>query len=142
VAHQPFLRPDGTLCASSGYDQISGVLADFKASDFDIAPHPTLGEAKAALELLEGLLGEFPFATDADRSAALAALLTAAVRPSLPVAPMFHVRAHQAGTGKSYLCRVITALATARPAKRMPIPAGDVECAEVSCWRRSKAGRR
>ena len=38
---------------------------------------------------------------------ALAAILTAAVRPSLPHAPLFHVTAHQPGAGKSYLCELI-----------------------------------
>jgi hypothetical protein len=131
LAHQPFLRPDGTLCATSGYDPITGVLAGFDELDFELAAHPTPTQAKVALELLDSLLSEFPFAADTDRSAALSAMLTAAVRPSLSAAPMFHVRAHQAGTGKSYLCRVITAFATARMARPMPFPGGDVECAKV-----------
>jgi hypothetical protein len=131
MAHQPFLRPDGTLCAASGYDRATGVLAGFDELQFEVATHATPGQAKAALGLLDGLLHEFAFAADTDRSAALSAMLTAAVRPSLTGAPMFHVRAHQAGTGKSYLCRVISAFATSRQAKPMPFPGGDVECGKV-----------
>lgn len=131
LAHQPFLRPDATLCTRSGYDLATGILAGFDERHFVVPTAPTVGDARAALELLDGLLDEFPFAADTDRSAALSAMLTAAVRSSLEAAPMFHVRAHQAGTGKSYLCRVITALAAVRPGRPMPFPGGDTECAKL-----------
>ena len=41
------------------------------------------------------------------KAAALAAMFTAVVRPSLPYAPAFHVRAPVFGSGKTYLCELI-----------------------------------
>jgi hypothetical protein len=63
---------------------------------------------------LKELLAEFPFAADHDCSAALSAILAATVRSSLPLAPMVHVRAHAPGSGKTYLCSVISMFASAR----------------------------
>jgi hypothetical protein len=46
-----------------------------------------------------------------DKAAALAAIFTAVVRPTLPHAPAFHVRAPVFGSGKTYLCELIGAFA-------------------------------
>ena len=89
------------------------------------------GRHQAALALLKDLLTEFSFASDTDLAAALAALLTAAVRPSLPHAPMFHVRAHMVGSGKSYLCELITAFATPQRGTPTTFPADDEECRKL-----------
>ncbi|NMM80885.1 hypothetical protein B2J86_08090 [Acidovorax sp. SRB_14] len=82
----------------------------------------------SALELLNDLLSECAFAGPEDRSAALSALLTAAVRSSLPLAPMFHVMAHQPGSGKSYLCQLISAVATATPGAPVAFPRSNDAC--------------
>jgi len=58
-----------------------------------------------------GLLKEFAFVTENDRAAAIAAMLTAAARSSLPVAPAIHIRAPEYGSGKSYLAELIALLA-------------------------------
>ena len=81
--------------------------------------------------LLRDLLSEFSFARDTDLAAALAAMLTAAVRPSLPHAPMFHVRAHMVGSGKSYLCELITAFATPQRGTPTTFPGDDEECRKL-----------
>lgn len=54
----------------------------------------------------------FSFAEDADRSVALAAVLTALVRAMFPAAPMFALDAPTAGTGKSLLAETIGLVAT------------------------------
>ena len=70
--------------------------------------------AVAALGLLTDLLSEFSFTDSIDRSIALDGLLTVLVRGSLMTVPMFLIRAHTPGTGKSYLVDVIAAIATGR----------------------------
>ena len=74
---------------------------------------------------------EFSFARDTDLAATLAAMLTAAVRPSLAHAPMFHARAHMVGSGKSYLCELITALATPQRGTPTTFPGDDEECRKL-----------
>lgn len=131
LARQPYLRPDGSLMTMAGYDSVTGMFGVFDASKFSIPDEPTREEAKAALTLLNELLAEFSFATENDKSAALAGILTAAIRPSLNLAPMFHVRAHAVGSGKSYLCELITAFATPQRGTPTTFPADDEECRKL-----------
>jgi hypothetical protein len=131
LTRQPYLRPDGTLTMAAGFDAATGMFGVFNARDFAIPEHPTRGQAEAALAVLKDLLTEFSFAGDADLAAALAALLTAAVRASLPHAPMFHVRAHMVGSGKSYLCELILVFVTPQRGTPTTFPADDEECRKL-----------
>lgn len=126
--HQPHLRSDATVCTKPGYDPETGMLGLFVVGDLNVPECPTRVDALSALEMLEEVLSECAFAGPEDRSAALSALLTAAVRPSLPLAPMFHVMAHQPGSGKSYLCQLITALATSTPGSPVAFPRSNDAC--------------
>jgi hypothetical protein len=66
-----------------------------------------MAATREALDLLLRPLAEFHFVSEADRAATLAAILTAVIRPCLPNAPAFHVRAPVMSSGKSYLCALI-----------------------------------
>ena len=79
-----------------------------------MSEHPTREQAVAALSLLISLFSEFSFMEGIDRAVALSGLLTALVRGSLATAPMYLVRAHTPGTGKSYLVDLIAVIATGR----------------------------
>lgn len=131
LARQPYLRPDGSLMIAAGYDSTTGMFGVFDAREFSVADRPSRGDAEAALSLLSDLLAEFSFAAESDRAAALAAILTAAIRPSLALAPMFHARAHMLGSGKSYLCELITAFATPQRGTPTTFPADDEECRKL-----------
>jgi len=111
VVRQPYFREqDGVLINEPGYDKVSQRFGVFDARQF-VIPDPTPEAAKAALALLEDLLKEFHFVTDSDKAAALSAIFTAVVRPTLPQAPGFHARAPIFGSGKTYLCELIGAFA-------------------------------
>jgi hypothetical protein len=131
LARQPYLRPDGSLMTAAGYDAATGMFGVFDARAFAFADTPSRATAEAALALLQDLLAEFSFAGETDRAAALTAILTAAIRASLPVAPMFHVRAHMVGSGKSYLCELVTAFATPQRGTPTSFPADDEECRKL-----------
>jgi hypothetical protein len=131
LARQPYLRPDGSLMTTAGYDSATGMFGVFNARDYAIADKPTRADAEAALQLLKDLLIEFSFAKDSDLAAALNAILTAAIRPSLPQAPMFHVKAHMVGSGKTYLCELVTAFATPQRSTPTSFPADDEECRKL-----------
>jgi hypothetical protein len=109
IARQPYLRPDDSLVTEAGYDEQTKLLATFEPERFPAPENVTKEDALGALNKLKTLIAEFSFVSEFDRAAALCAILTAAVRPSLPVAPMFHVKAPQVSSGKSYLCSVIAA---------------------------------
>jgi hypothetical protein len=131
LTRQPYLRPDGSLMTAAGYDAATGMFGVFDARAFTVPVKPTRAQAVAALALLQGLLSEFSFGSDTDLAAALVAMLTAAVRPSLAHAPMFHARAHMVGSGKSYLCELITAFATPQRGTPTTFPGDDEECRKL-----------
>ena len=113
VITTPILRSDGSLLADKGYDVATGLYLSLGLDELTM-PMPTREAAQTGLKLLTDLLAEFSFAEPRDRSVAISGLLTALVRGSLPTAPMYLVRAHTPGTGKSYLVDVIAAVATGR----------------------------
>jgi hypothetical protein len=131
LARQPYLRSDGSLMTTAGYDSVTGLFGVFDAREFSVPDMPTRAQAEAALSLLKDLLGEFSFANASDLAAALTAILTATIRPSLAHAPMFHARAHMVGSGKSYLCEVVTAFATPQRGTPTTFPADDEECRKM-----------
>lgn len=131
IARQPYLRTDGSLTKEAGYDAASGMFGVFDPRAFPVPDNPSRHDAEKALETLQDLVAEFSFSTSSDRSAALAAFLTAAIRPSLAQAPMFHVKAPVAGSGKSYLCSVITLFAAPQRSSPIPFPCDDVECSKL-----------
>lgn len=117
ILNAPTLRPDGSVLAKQGFDEATGLLFDAAGETFPAVPEkPTLSDARSALRLLEGLLTGFPFVSDGDRSVALAGLLTATIRKSLPTAPAFAFSAPTAGSGKSTLVDLMSILATGREA--------------------------
>jgi hypothetical protein len=131
LARQPFLRLDGFICNTPGHDPETGQYGVFEKARFNIPEKPTREQAEQALQILNELLDEFAFGSEVDRSATLAAMLTAAVRSSLPLAPMFHVRAPQMASGKSYLCELLTAMATPRRNTPVGFPGGEEECRKL-----------
>ena len=131
VARQPYFREsDGDLILQAGYDKTSQRFGVFDARQF-VIPEPTHDAARAALALLEDLLTEFHFVAATDRAAALSAIFTAVVRPSLPYAPGFHVRAPVFGSGKTYLCELIGAFAGPGGNAKVSYPTTSEEATKV-----------
>jgi hypothetical protein len=132
LARQPYFRElDGELITRPGYDKISQLFAVFDGKQFVVPDNPTTTEVRAALSLLEGLLEEFHFVAANDKAAALSAIFTAVVRPSLTHAPAFHVRAPAMGSGKTYLCELIGAFAGPAGNTKVSYPTTSEEATKV-----------
>jgi putative DNA primase/helicase len=116
VITTPTLRPDGSVLAEPGYDPATRLLLVAPPAMPAIPKHPSRDDALAALALLEQLLDEFPFVTDADRAVGLSALLTPVVRGAMSVVPLHAMTAPESGTGKSYLIDIAHAIATGEKA--------------------------
>lgn len=131
IARQPYLRSDNSLMLSAGYDASTGMYGVFDESKFSVPVSPSREVAIAALNELKSLLSEFSFAKPHDLAAAIAMMITAAIRTSLPLALMGHIKAPQISSGKSYLCDLIGAFAgPARPAA-YAFPPNDEECTKL-----------
>ena len=131
VVRQPYFREsDGELITQAGYDKTAQRFGVFNARQF-VIPDPTPDAARAALALLEDLLTEFHFVDTTDKAAALSAIFTAVVRPSLPHAPGFHARAPVFGSGKTYLCELIGAFAGPAGNAKVSYPTTSEEATKV-----------
>jgi putative DNA primase/helicase len=112
----PTLRADGSLLEAPGYDPRTELYLMPGVTLPPIPAAPTREEGRAALRLLKDeLFAEFAFrqmSPAIDLAVALAGLLTALLRGSLPTAPIILVTATAPGTGKSYLVDVISTVAT------------------------------
>lgn len=107
----PFARPDGTTVTCPGYDIATGIFADFEPDSVPPLPvAPTRSEIVAAVRTLWLPWSQFPFATAADRSGMLAAVLTAVCRPALDTAPAFMFEAPTQGSGKTLAASALAAL--------------------------------
>ena len=128
IANAPMLRPDGSILDEPGYDAATGILYEPRDVVYPPVPHePTKADALAALDLLKGLISEFPFVPDdpeqtrtvapsASRSVALSGFLTPIHRRSLPAAPLHAFTAPAMGTGKSKLVDVASMIASGHEA--------------------------
>jgi putative DNA primase/helicase len=112
VITMPTLRPDGSILSEPGYDRATGLLLVAPPPMPNIPEHPTRDDALAALGVLDELLREFPFVSHADHSVGLSALMTPVARGAMQVAPLHAVTAPTAGTGKSYIIDLASAIAT------------------------------
>ena len=120
VITAPTLRPDGSILDRPGYDPTTGLLFVESESFPAIPEKPDRKQGRAALDvLLAEVLDGFSFSTPHDQSAALSAILTAMVRPSLRTAPMHIFSAPLKGSGKSLLADCVALIATGRAATVM-----------------------
>ena len=127
IARQPYLRADGSLVNVAGYDAQTHMFGVFNPYDYNIPKTPTRADAEKALNKLKSLLSEFDFKHEHNRSAALSGILTATIRTSLKVAPMFHADAHSIGSGKSYVCQILSLFATPASSTPHTFPSDDEE---------------
>lgn len=131
IARQPHLRDDGTVVRDAGFDAPTGLFGVFDARRFQVPDRPSRAQAHGALAELRALLAEFAFASASDEAAALAAMLTATIRPSLPTAPLFHIRAPQIASGKSYLSGIVAAFAGPGTPSAVAFPSSEEECQKL-----------
>jgi hypothetical protein len=112
VRDVPTMDANGRLIALPGYDQDSGLLlmSEQFAKWPAICLAPSHNDLRVALQVLWKPFEQFPYVEAADKSVALAAVLTAAVRCCLRTSPGFGFSATAPGTGKTLLAQCIGAL--------------------------------
>lgn len=116
VITTPTLRRDGTILSEPGYDPATRLLLLDPPLMPEISENPSRDEALDALHVLDGLLDQFPFKDDASRSVALSGLITPVVRGAMAVAPLHATTAPVAGSGKSYLVDIASAISVGQRA--------------------------
>jgi hypothetical protein len=130
IVEVPVLRANGTVLNNAGYDPDTR-LYYWPQPEFGIPripKVPTEDRVKAAVDLLEETIGDFPFEDQSSKANTLALMLTPIVRPAIRgTVPLALIDAPQQGTGKSLLAKVIAMIPTGRPAAMMAAPDNDEE---------------
>ncbi len=142
VANCPCLRADGSILDHEGYDEATGMYADWQGTAFPFVPsNPTKEDALEALKILEEPIKEFPFnecEEDSDnektlrleqlnKAVALSVMLTIVSRTAYQNAPMTAIDAHVQGTGKSTLADLFGIIATGRKPACITVAKDDIE---------------
>lgn len=132
LLNHPTLRRDGSLICVQGYDQKAQVyLNTLHKQNSAAIENPTKKQSEWALRVLFRPFQNFPFHTDNDRAVFVSALLTSAIRRTLPTAPGFLIEASTPGTGKTKLAMCIGIISGDRnPSVRTP-------CFNEEEWKKS-----
>lgn len=123
VTECPIMRRDGSILATPGFDDATGLYAAFSADDAramltELPSEPTHEDAQRARDVLFDLVRDFPFRSPEHRAAWLAGCLTMVTMQAFDgTAPLFMVNANSPGSGKSLLQELPFIITTgARPA--------------------------
>lgn len=105
IISTPTMRPDGSLLTENGFDDATGFWLDHDLT-VSVPETPTGDEALAAYNTLLELLDGFPM-DNMSKSVVIAHMMGAVLRPAFPTMPALMIEAPAAGSGKSYLTKVI-----------------------------------
>jgi hypothetical protein len=129
IIQAPSLRPDGSVIHTPGYDPLTRLYYN-PAPDLhvpEIPDQPTPDHVAVAVDQLQDLLDQFPFADAASKAHILAAMVTLVLRAGITGSiPVLLIDASAAGSGKSLLANSISVIATGAPAPMFSMP-GDSE---------------
>ena len=117
VIETPTLRPDGSIIATPGWDEATGLLYEpMPGIEWPTVPdEPTWDDVRQAVTALLDPVADFPFVAETDRAGYVAAILTILARHMIDgPTPMFPIRAPTPGTGKTLLAEVIGLIGTGR----------------------------
>jgi putative DNA primase/helicase len=111
VINHPFLRADGSLVCTPGFDEKTGVYFDAQGVEFpplpEITPDNAYDLAQSAMARVMRLFHTFDFVDEASRSVILAFALTGIMRRSMRAAPLFLMDASVADAGKGLIVRIL-----------------------------------
>lgn len=114
VVEAATLDLDGREISSPGHDHKTGIFIATAAKLPEMKGKRGRATGEHGVKVLLDFLKDFPFVSPADKSAAMAAIMTALLRRLLPAAPMFGITAPTPGTGKTLLAEVVSIIATGR----------------------------
>jgi hypothetical protein len=130
VVESPILRPNGSIFDTPGYDAKTRLyyrpVPGFQHPE--IPADPDRGALRAALELVNEAIGEFPYADRSSAANTLGLLVTLLIRQAIPgPVPLALIDAPQAGTGKTLLAEIVALIGTGRAGEMLGAPRDDEE---------------
>lgn len=135
LMRRPFLRPDGSICAERGYDQVTRIcLAPPPGATLPIIPvHPSESDVRAAVTLIaDDLLGDFPFEDAASKANTIGLLVTLVTRQAIEgQVPIAVIDKPAPGTGAGLLTDIVTLLGCGAEAAKASAPRNEEEWAKT-----------
>jgi hypothetical protein len=129
VVTHPVLRADGSVLSAPGYDAKTSLIYVPDGEFPPIAERLTQDDAQKAAHLLSDIVVDFPFETRAHRAAWLAYLLTPLGRHAFyGPSPLLLLDANVRGSGKTFLCELVSQICHGCDIARMANPRDDDEC--------------
>jgi len=130
IIESPVILPDGRITAAPGYCPNLRMQyipsQDLRLPDVPERPGPR--DIARAVDLLEEIFEDFPFCDEASRTNAIAALITAVLRPVIRgYVPLALIDKPQPGLGASLMTDVIAIVATGRSPAKMTAPTEEAE---------------
>lgn len=132
VTETPFLRPDGSLCATPGLDPATGTYLALSGLEISVPDSPSRDDARRSLGALEDVFADFPHVARAHRLVPVAAILTLLARPAITGnVPAFLFDASTRGSGKSLQTDVVSIVARGRPSPKLSWPSDEDELSKL-----------
>lgn len=124
IVESPVIRSDGTVLTTPGYDVQSRLYFYPNTNNIPKIPDkPTSSEIQKAITLVNEVICDFPFDCPASHDNALACMFTPIINPMInDVKPGTIIDKPQAGTGASFLCRLVSIVATGHDAPMLSLP--------------------
>ena len=118
----PVLRPDGSIISQPGYD-VATRLYYQPARGLVVSPiadNPPLAQLAEAINLLQEIVKDFPFDSEASRANFFAAMFTPILRPMIAdVTPLHLINKPAPGSGATKLAEIVSMIATGNSAAMM-----------------------
>ncbi|MCP4676781.1 MAG: hypothetical protein GY854_14955 [Deltaproteobacteria bacterium] len=124
IVEAPFLRPDGSICTTPGYDKKTGFLYHPNIDFPPVPKHPSEKQARESWTQLVEVFEDFPFVDDTHLAVAISGILTVLARPMLGNTPLGLCEASTRGTGKTLVNDAVSVITTGRPIPKLGWPAG------------------
>jgi len=138
IVSLPVVRDDFSILTESGYDSATRLYYDPDPTfvNIQIPKQPTREDVQNALQVIDDLLCDFPFARPCDRANAIAMFLTPLIRPLVGdgCVPLAIIDAPIMGTGKSFLAKLLSVVTLGFETAMVSVPNDNEE------WRKTLAG--
>lgn len=124
VFQGPTIDHLGRLVNRAGYDAETRSFLAHPVVGLKLPESPTLDDARKAADVLSRLVIDFPFEEEGDRIRYLTLLLSACARHLIDRTPLGLITANAAGSGKTFLSRILSLIAHGRDPVLMVWPQG------------------
>lgn len=130
IIEAPFMRKDGTILDTSGYDpETSLYYAPPDGFNMPVVPmRPSREDVTEAVRVLEDIVTDFKYVSESDKANFYGLLLTPLMRPIIDSHVMMAgINAPSKGSGKTLKASILSVVATGRRVETMTMPETEEE---------------